>query len=381
MPALHHPSGKDVSGAPPNSDPPDFPDGRNGWWQRHDVSFVIGVIILVVVLVGLWPSIIVVIPSGHAGVYYSLLFGGTDTTMVCKEGFWLKSPWDKIYDYDVRWQLVSYEYSVISADGLPIIFKVSVRCRPRLDTLSFLQKDIGPDYIEKIIVPASQQAIRQVVGDSTAEKIYTTSPGVLEEAFDRVIEEITGTYTVVDAIMVRRVEIPLALQRAIETKLAHQQIALQYVFVLSAAKQEAERKRIEAEGIRDFQNTVTPGISEHFLRWKGIEATLELAKSSNAKVVVVGAQNGLPLILDTSSSPVSTIPTAPSSSPLVTPTQQPVVSPESSQSGLPLILDTSFSPLVTPAQQPIVSPESSPSPSPTPDAQERALPQVTPRTP
>ena len=339
MPALHQTSGRGGSGDPPNSDRTTVQNGRNGWWQRNDINVVIGIVIAVWALVAMWPSIFVIIPSGHAGVYYSLFFGGTDTTMVCKEGFWLKAPWDKIYDYDVRWQLVSYDYSVISADGLPIQFKVSVRCRPRLDTLAYLQKDIGPEYIEKIIVPESQQAIRQVVGDSSAEKIYTTSPSVLEEAFDRVIEEITGTYTVVDAIMVRGVEIPSALQSAIETKLAHQQKSLQYVFVLSAARQEAERKRIEAEGIRDFQNVVTPGISENFLRWKGIEATLDLAKSSNAKVIVIGAQNGLPLILDTSSSPVSA---------RANPTPLPP------------------SPLLSPAQQFIASPESSPSPSPTP---------------
>ena len=192
-------------------------------------------------------------------------------------------------------------------------------------------------------MPVSQQAIRQVVGDNSAEKIYTTSPSVLEEAFNRVIEEITGTYIVIDAIMVRGVEIPSALRRAIETKLTQQQIAQQFVFVLSAARQEAERKRIEAHGIRDFQNTVTPGISENFLRWKGIEATLDLAKSSNAKVVVIGAQSGLPLILDTSSSPISA---------------------RANQTPLPP------SPLLSPAEQLIASPESSPSPSPTPlDAQ------------
>lgn len=341
MPALYRTSGKGGSGDPPNSDPPTVQNDRNGWWQRNDVNFVIGVVIAVLALAALWPSILVIIPSGHAGVYYSLFFGGTNTKMICKEGFWLKAPWDRIYDYDVRWQLVSYDYSVISADGLPIQFKVSVRCRPRLDTLAHLQKDIGPDYIEKIIIPASQQAIRQVVGDSSAEKIYTTSPSVLEEAFDRVIEEITGTYTLVDAIMVRSVEIPLALQRAIETKLAHQQRSLQYVFVLSAAKQEAERKRIEAQGIRDFQNTVTPGISENFLRWKGIEATLDLAKSANAKVVVIGAQNGLPLILDTSSSPVSvgTNPAPLPSSPSLSPAQQFIASPESSPFPSPTPLD------------------------------------------
>jgi regulator of protease activity HflC (stomatin/prohibitin superfamily) len=353
MPALYQPSGRGGSGDPPNSDRPAVQNGRNGWWQRNDINVVIGIVIAVWALVAMWPSIFVIIPSGHAGVYYSLLFGGTDTTMVCREGFWLKSPWDKIYDYDVRWQLVSYDYSVISADGLPIQFKVSVRCRPRLDTLAYLQKDIGPEYIEKIIIPESQQAIRQIVGDSSAEKIYTTSPSVLEEAFDRVIEEITGTYTVVDAVMVRGVTIPPAMQSAIETKLAQEQIALQYVFVLSAARQEADRKRIEAGGIRDFQNTVTPGISENFLRWKGIEATLDLAKSPNAKVVVVGAQNGLPLILDTSSSPVSARANPPPLPP---------------------------SPVPSPAQQFIAPPLSSPSPSPTPlDSQ--ALPRLIPSTP
>ena len=114
-------------------------------------------------------------------------------------------------------------------------------------------------------------------------------------------------------------------------------------FVLSAAKQEAERKRIEVEGIRDLPNNVTPGISVNFLRWKGIAATLDLAKSSNAKAVVIGAQNGLPLILDTSSFPVSA---KPSQTPL----------PPSS--------------LLNLAQQFLASPECSPSPSPTPlDAQ------------
>lgn len=306
MPPLHQTSARGGSADPPNSDPPAVQKGRNGWWQRNDINVAIGIVIAVLALTVMWPSIFVIIPSGHAGAYYSLFFGGTNTKMVCREGCWLKSPWDKIYDYDVRWQLVSYDYSVISGDGLPIQFKVSVRCRPRPDRLGLLQKEIGPEYLEKIVIPESQQAIRQVVGDNSAEKIYTTSPSVLEEAFDRVIEELTGTYVAVDTIMVRGVEIPPALQRAIETKLAQEQNSLQYVFVLSAAKQEAERKRIEAEGIRDFQNIVTPGISENFLRWKGIEATLELAKSDNAKVVVIGAQNGLPLILDTSSSPLST---------------------------------------------------------------------------
>jgi regulator of protease activity HflC (stomatin/prohibitin superfamily) len=357
MPPSHQTSGRGGSADLPNSDLPTLKKGRNGWWQRNDINVVIGIVIVVFAIVVLWPSIFVTIPSGHAGVYFSLLFGGTDTQTVCGEGFWLKFPWDKIYDYDVRWQLVSYDYSVISADGLVLQFKVSVRARPRIGTLAYLQKDIGPEYLQKIVIPMTQQAIRQVVGDNSAEKTYTTSVSVLEEALDRVIEDLAGTYIVVDTINIRGVEIPAALKLAIESKLAQQQNSLQYDYVIIAAKKEAERKRIEAEGIRDFQNIVTPGISENFLRWKGIEATLDLAKSSNAKVVVVGAQNGLPLILDTSSSPVSAkanpSPLAPS--PLLTP---------------------------TPGQQFTVSPESSPSPLPTPLHDEQLTPpQMTPRNP
>jgi regulator of protease activity HflC (stomatin/prohibitin superfamily) len=337
MPPVPQSSGGSGSADPLDSGRPTPKKGWKGWWQRNDINVVIGIVIVVLALVVLWPSIFVIIPSGHAGVYYSLFFGGTNTKTVCKEGFWLKSPWDKVYDYDIRLQLVSYDYSVISGDGLVLQFKVSVRCRPRLDTLAFLQKDIGPDYIDKIVIPESQQAIRQVVGDNTAEKIYTTSASVLEEAVDRVIEDLTGTYITLDSIMIRGVEIPPTLQQAIETKLASQQNSLQYDFVISAARKEAERKRIEAEGIRDFQNIVTPGISENFLRWKGIEATLDLAKSSNAKVVVIGAQNGLPLILDTSSTPYSATanPTPLPPSPLFGAGPQTIAAPKSSSSPSP----------------------------------------------
>ncbi|MBV9299472.1 MAG: prohibitin family protein [Verrucomicrobia bacterium] len=266
------------------------------------MNVVIAALLFFLLLLFFWGSVFVIISSGHAGVYFSVFFGGTDVKRVRGEGFQLKFPWDTIYDYDIRLQQIPYEYSVISGDGLVMQFSVSIRCLPRRDSLGLLQKNIGPDYIQKIVIPATQQAIREVVGNNSAEKIYTTSSGILEEALDRVIEAVTGTYIIIDTVLIRGIGIPTTLKNAIEAKLAQQQNVLQYDFVIDVAKKEADRKRTEAQGIRDFQNIVTPGISENFLRWKGIEATLDLAKSSNAKVVVIGSQNGLPLILDTSSS-------------------------------------------------------------------------------
>src|SRR5258708_2200035 len=202
------------SAGPPGSERPRREAHPGGWWQRNDINVVIGIVLAVLLIFFIAPSIVVVIPSGHAGAYYSVFFGGTDTEKVRTEGFHLKSPWDKIYDYDVRMQQVPYDYSVISVDGLVIQFSVTVRCHPRVESLGFLQKKIGPDYIAKVVIPDTQQAIRQVVGDNSAETIYTTSASVLEEAIDRVIEETSGNYIVIDTILVRGVEIPPTLQAA-----------------------------------------------------------------------------------------------------------------------------------------------------------------------
>ena len=344
------------SAGPPGSERPRPETHPDGWWQRNDINVVIGIVLAVLLILLIAPSIVVIIPSGHAGAYYSVFFGGTDTENVRMEGFHLKSPWDKIYDYDVRLQQVPYDYSVIAADGLLIQFSVTVRCHPRLESLGLLQKNIGPDYVAKVIVPDSQQAIRQVVGDNSAETIYTTSASVLEEAIDRVVEETSGNFVIIDTILVRGVEIPTTLQASIQAKLTQHQNALAYTYILTQAEKEAQRKRIEATGIRDFQAIVTPGISENFLRWKGIEATLELSKSDNAKVVVIGSQNGLPLILDTSSVPVRTNPIPP---------LLPSPSPTAAQRGTP---PTESSPTPSPTAAQIGTPptESSPTPSPTP---------------
>jgi hypothetical protein len=265
---------------------------------------------------------------------------------------------------------------------LQLQIRVSVRCRPLRQRLAVLQKDIGPDYVQKIVIPQTQLALRTVAGSYSAEKLYSTSRGILEEAMDKTIERLTGKYILIDQILITGVYIPEALKRAIEAKLTEQQNVLQYDYVLGVAKKEAERKRIEAEGIRDFQRIVTPGISPNFLRWKGIEATLDLSKSANAKVIVIGAQNGLPLILDTSSALPSTSPTQvpllpqPSSSPYQEPPVEKTIPSAVTNPGLLVPV-----PVATPSAS-----SSTPGPSPTaspipPVTQETPAPQSTPVNP
>jgi regulator of protease activity HflC (stomatin/prohibitin superfamily) len=342
----------------PVTAPPARPSRPKRRHERHQLKIVIGVFILLFGLISVWPFIVVYIDSGHAGVYYSLFFGGTDTKRVRHEGIQFKLPWDNIFDYDVRLQQLVYRYSVISADGLIIQFRTSVRCRPRLKSLGLLQRNIGPDYAQKIVIPQTQTALREVVGDTPIDQIYSTNVTLLQKAVLRSVAQVSGKYIEIDDILITDVDIPETVKRAIEAKITQQQNSLQYDYVLSVAKKEAERKRIEAEGIRDFQLIVTPGISENFLRWKGIEATLDLAKSNNSKVVVIGAQNGLPLILDTASTLATTSPSPPT--PLLKPSSSPYQEPGIPKSGP--------SSEVKPDQLvpvPVATPQPSASPAPT----------------
>jgi regulator of protease activity HflC (stomatin/prohibitin superfamily) len=338
------------------------------WHERHALKIIFGVFLLVFGLTLLWPYSVVYLLSGHAGVYYSLLFGGTDTRHIRHEGIQFKLPWDTIFDYDVRIQQLTYRYSVISADGLTVQFNTSVRWRPRIESLGLLQKTIGPDYALKIVIPETQTALREVVGNTPIDQIYSTNVLILQRAVVRAVEEVSGKYIAVDNILITDVDIPEGLKKAIEAKVTQFQNSLQYDYVLSVAKKEAERKRIEAEGIRDFQEIVTPGISENFLRWKGIEATLDLARSDNSKVVVIGAQNGLPLILDTG----STLP-LPSPSPAVKPGPSPYQEPPVPKGASST--ETNPQNLVA---EPVATPQTNPSLGPTPQLNPSPLPTPTP---
>lgn len=238
------------------------------------------------------------IVSGQAGVRYSL-FGGTKIESTYGEGLHLHAPWLKVIKYDVRVQERLENMEALSSNGLSIGTDISVRWRPASETLPVLHVAYGVDYFRKLIGPELRSVVREVIGQFTPEELYSSRRIELQDQiFSRVKESVESENVVVEAILIRDVRLPEQIKVAIENKLKEEQEAERYEFTIQKERLEAERKRIEAEGEAAYQQIITASLSSQFLRFKGIEATQQLANSTNAKTVIVGSgSDGLPLIL------------------------------------------------------------------------------------
>ena len=238
------------------------------------------------------------ITSGQAGVRYSP-FGGTDTTRIYDEGLNLHSPWVDVIRYDVRVQEKLENMEALSSNGLSIGTEVSIRWRPYSDRLPLLHVNYGIDYYRKLIGPELRSVVREVIGQFTPEQLYSSRRTELqEEIYSRVRTSVQDDYVAVEAILIRDVRLPEQIKVAIENKLKEEQEAERYEYTIEKEQLEAERKRIEAEGEAAYQRIITESLTTQFLRFKGIEATRDLANSSNSKTVIVGGGgDGLPLIL------------------------------------------------------------------------------------
>src|SRR5215472_7286135 len=237
------------------------------------------------------------IDSGHAGVLWTMA-GGTQPE-VYGEGVHLIAPWNRLTSYDVRTQDRKEVLHILTNNGLSVSLEASIRYRPVHDELAHLHTELGQDYFEVILAPVVRSEARKVGGRYAPEEIYSSKREVVEkEIVEEVRSAVVGKHVELEAILIRDVDLPENIKRAISEKLEEEQKALKMEFTLARERQEAERKRIEAQGIADFQKIVATGISPELLRWKGIEATEKLASSGNAKVVVIGSpKEGLPLIL------------------------------------------------------------------------------------
>jgi regulator of protease activity HflC (stomatin/prohibitin superfamily) len=276
------------------------------------------------VAVVLYPHVVVTVPSGHVGVLWKRFAGGTvlDPRRLRDEGLHLIWPWDQLFLYDLRLQSFLESYNAISSDGVSLTATVNVRFRLQRDAVPVLHQAIGPNYQKVLVQPGIGSLTREVIAQYTAEQVYSTARQEIQDKIRSLVEDrltekmmeregeesyrvsMRDTVILYD-ILVAGIELPAAIVAAINRKTEQYYIAEEYKFRVEREKRESERKKIEAEGIRDFQQTVSQGISESYLRWRGIEATLQLSQSTNSKVVVIGSgKDGLPIILGNVDTPL-----------------------------------------------------------------------------
>ena len=208
------------------------------------------------------------------------------------------NPFSRVHELDIKTREIKERASVPSKEGLIMGLEASVLYHLQPDRAAEVFQTIGLDYADVLIIPNFRSAMRGVTAANTASSLYSDARESIARQIQTDLQaQMQRRGVVIENVLLRDLQLPDTLKHAIEAKQQAQQEAQRMEFVLQREKQESERKRVEAQGIKDFQNIVTEGISEKLLEWKGIEATIELARSSNAKVVVVGnTKTGLPLI-------------------------------------------------------------------------------------
>ncbi len=242
---------------------------------------------------------VVTVPTGHVGV---LTRFGRVTGTTLGEGIHMINPIDKVTQMDVRVRTVKESAPVPSNEGLNLILDVSLVYRLRPESAGNVLGSLGLGYETGLIESSSRSAIRFATSQHTANALYSGArTEVAGQIKDELIKDLGPRGFEIQDVLLRDIQLPATLRTSIEAKQRAEQEALQMSFVLQKEKQEAERKRIEAQGIADFQRIVAAGISPQLLTWKGIEATEKLAASSNAKIIMIGnAKTGLPLVMDAS---------------------------------------------------------------------------------
>jgi prohibitin 1 len=275
-----------------------FNEGRSKIINADGNPFfrLLGLGIVAFVLVILLFTSLARVESGNVGV---LTLFGRVTGEVLPEGIHLVSPFKTNNEMSIRTQEIKESASVPSSEGLVMNLDTSLIFHVDPAKASDVYQKIGPNYQSVLIEPNLRAAIREATASHSANALYTGEREmVAKQIFDQLAGLLGQRGFIVESILLRDIQLPATLKSSIESKQQAEQEALAMSFRLQKETQEAQRKRIEAQGIRDFQQIVAQGISPQLLEWKGIEATENLAKSANSKVVVIGNnKNGLPLIL------------------------------------------------------------------------------------
>ncbi len=254
---------------------------------------------VVIALIVVFSSFVTIQP-GFKGIVFRKFTTGLDKKNVYDAGFYVVAPWNEMYIYDVREQQREEIMDILDKSALQLKVDISIRFRPMLTRIGYLHENFGKAYVDQLIVPEVRSKVREIMGRFTVEEIYSTHRKEVEEAIKTEVAAILrspANNIEMTAMLVRSITLPEQIQKAIESKLTQEQEALAYQFRLDKEKSEAERKKIAAEGESRANEIINKSLTPGLLKMRGIEATLELSKSSNSKVVIIGGKDGIPVIL------------------------------------------------------------------------------------
>jgi regulator of protease activity HflC (stomatin/prohibitin superfamily) len=254
---------------------------------------IIAAILFFIVILG---APITVVPAGHVGVKD---FFGSVSSSVLPAGVHLVFPFTRVVKMSIQTQELKETAEVPSKEGLMMDLEGSLLYRLDPEGAARMYKTVGASYAEVVVVPQVRSAIREITASYDAKALYSSErEQIARETFELFKKMSAGRGIIAESVLLRKIGLPPIVAGAIQEKLKREQESEQMKFVLQKESQEAERKRIEAQGIADFQRIVAQGISPQLLEWKGIEATEKLAMSPNSKIVVIGnPKSGLPIIL------------------------------------------------------------------------------------
>ncbi len=263
-------------------------------FQKSEMTFAMAGFVVALLIALL--QCFTIIPAGHTGVIDFLGYVSDNTL---KPGVNIVNPMANVEKMSIKTQELKELMSVPSKEGLSVDLEISLLFKLDSEKANDIYKTVGPNYSDIILVPQFRSVVRGVTARYEAKALYTASREKLAGEILAELEKLVGPRGInVEQAPLRQIQLPERLTKSIEEKLQAEQESQRMEFILTREKQEAERKRIEAKGIADFQDIVSKGISDQLLRWKGIEATENLANSQNTKVVVIGSgKDGLPLIL------------------------------------------------------------------------------------
>ncbi len=290
--------------------------------RKRLLGFVVFLMVMIVIALAIAPSVVKVVGAGQAAVLYKTLRGGTVTKPygTYGEGIHIIYPWDAFYIYDVRIQEKNTTIDVITKDGLTLAVEISVRFHPNVSTLGLLHKYIGPDYVEKVIAPEIEATTRDVIGLQDLDSLYSDKRAEIQAKISSIAlrainnqnalknnEMLLGPverndfepgriqdYIIFEELFIKNISIPAAVRAKIEEKIIAEQELRRYEYLIASELKEKERKLIEAQGIKLFEDSSAISI----LKWRSIMATEELSKSPNSKIILIGTDENLPIILN-----------------------------------------------------------------------------------